>query len=114
MNKSMSKQVSADVRLEAQSSSPRTSEELEALALDVLDALLGDQLADVVIGPAVGCDFDASSIEVEFSVEVQSDADVHRTVSRVVETIGPLLGAGDFRSQTVPSKAPAEADALSC
>jgi hypothetical protein len=88
--------------------SARTSGDLEQAVIQIMGVLEGDA-SGIAIGPVVACDFQASSIDVRFSVEADSSAEVHGRISRITQLIDEAVG-GRVRT----SMAPADQLELAC
>ncbi|HTW43854.1 MAG TPA: hypothetical protein VMD79_16220 [Solirubrobacteraceae bacterium] len=65
-------------------------EQLEEYAIMVQEAV-DERAAGIALGAAVRCDYDPMTVEVLFTVEAGSMADVHHRVALVVATIEPAL-----------------------
>jgi hypothetical protein len=91
--------VSADVAAEIVRG-PLAAEELERDVLRLLDALESD--AKDAIGPAVGCDFERSVIDVRFCIEASSSAAVHQKISTVAAIIDETI-KGELRTSMAPA-----------
>jgi hypothetical protein len=76
-------------------------EDLENDADRVLDVLVGE-FDGVAIGPAVGCDFEGSVIDVRFSVEAETSAQVHQQISEISNKIDESIG-GRVKTATSPA-----------
>jgi hypothetical protein len=70
--------------------------ELEDYAILVQEAV-DEHAAGIALGAAVGCDYDPMTVEVIFTVEAGSMAEVHHRVALVVAAIEPAL---PFRFET--------------
>lgn len=97
----MKTRVSADVSVEAVPSVARSHEQLETDVFRVLDALT-DDLSDIVVGPAAAVNYEKGSLEFEFTVEGESDTDIQRRITSVIERL-PLEGDGRLSTRTEPS-----------
>jgi hypothetical protein len=98
MEKAMDR-VSADVAAEIVRG-PLPPEELEEDAIRLLEALESE--AKDAIGPAVGCDFDRSVIDVRFCIEAPSSAAVHQKISTVAAIIDGTI-KGELRTSMAPT-----------
>lgn len=78
--------------------SPARLEDDADRLLDVLEGEFGE----IVIGPVVGCDLERSVINVRFSIEGTSSAEVHQHVSNVSARIDDAVG-GRVRTATEPT-----------
>jgi hypothetical protein len=85
--------------LDRSGSSP---EELEHDVDRVVDILEGEA-GSIAIGPAVGCDFERSLIEMRFSVEGESSAAIHRSIGNIAEMIDQALG-GQVKTATTTAE----------
>ena len=65
-------------------------EELEDYAIMVQEAV-DERATGIALGAAVRCDYDPMAVEVLFTVEAGSMANVHHRVALVVATIEPAL-----------------------
>jgi hypothetical protein len=81
-------------------------ERLEDVVIRVMELLEDDSN---VIGPAVGCDFEQPTIDVRFSVEADSSAEIHAQISKITRRLDDVVG-GRVRT----SMAPSEQVELSC
>jgi hypothetical protein len=80
--------------------------ELEDYAILVQEAV-DEHAAGIALGAAVGCDYDPMTVEVIFTVEAGSMAEVHHRVALVVAAIEPAL---PFRFETATTmRAPCSA-----
>lgn len=90
-----------------------TDETLEERAFAVLDALERD-LAEIVIGPTMACDFHNGRINLLFDLEGHSESEIQEQIGRVVTAIEQTLGVEHpLSTSKVPADAPAS-DPLSC
>lgn len=81
-----------DIRLRAEAVESLPQNVLEDAAEAALDVLV-ERAANTVLGPAVGCDFSAGAIEIEFTIEADSIGEVHKhlaDVMRLLESDGPM------------------------
>ena len=65
-------------------------EQLEEYAI-LVQEVVDERAAGIALGAAVRCDYDPMTVEVLFTVEAASVADVHHRVAVVVATIEPAL-----------------------
>ena len=68
-----------------------SDEELEAAAETALSILI--EHGDAAAGPVVGCDFEAKSVVIEFTVEAESPENLHRKIG---EALRSLEAGGPF------------------
>lgn len=81
---------------------PPSAEQLEENADRVLD-VLEDEFGDIAIGPVVGVDLTRPGIDVRFSVEGASSAEVHQHISKISERIDEAVG-GRVLTTTGPTE----------
>ena len=70
-----------------------TNAELEAAADRALE-ILTERAAGTALGPVVGCNFEAGSVEIEFTVEASSPTELHRKIG---EAFRRLEEEGSFK-----------------
>jgi hypothetical protein len=96
------KRTSVDASLELIAAVPRTADQLEQDAFRLLDALNGN-VAEIALGATVACNFEKSIIDLLFTVEATSTADVHRKISEVTDVIEHAFSQDEVRARTAPS-----------
>jgi len=93
---------SVDAEVELIAAVPRTPDQLEQDAFRLLDALNTD-VADIALGATVACNLEDSIIDLLFTVEASSTAEIHRKMSVVSDIIEQTFADDEVRASTTPS-----------
>jgi hypothetical protein len=96
------RRTSIDASVELIAAGSRTREQLEQDAFRLLDAI-EEQAAGIARGAAVACNFARSAIDLLFTVEASSTAEVHQKLGTVSGVIEQTFAQDEVRLSTAPS-----------